>query len=148
MLFELLFAMTIAAILLALIAGFITLCIKVWQVGASVITVLVFLLAFAFLPHAHGLEYGAGNIDLDSRIVVENEDGTFSTELSFSFEMDGEIWLIPSIVDGELLSEDDAFNSFLKTGEYLGRFPTNEECNQYAEWLHLRQEAHYGLDRR
>jgi len=145
MLFELLSFVGLEAILLALIAGFITLCIKVWQVGASVITVTVFLLALVFLPSAHGLEYGAGNIDLDSRIVVENADGTFSTELSFSFEMDGEIWLIPSVVNGELLSEDDAFDHFLETGEYLGCFPTVEECDHYAEWLHLRQEAFYGL---
>lgn len=145
---EFAFCVLVAGIILGLIVGFITLCVRFWRVGASVITVVIFLLALIYLPpQAHGEYYGAGNIDLDARIVVENADGSFSTEISFSVEFDGLQYLLPTVVNGKVVSEDEAIKHFLSTGEYLGCFETVEECDHYAEWLHCRQEEFYGAGR-
>ena len=85
-----------------------------------------------------------GNIDLDNRPVLVWEDGSFSTELSISVEFDGLEVLIPTIVNGKLVSVEEAIEHFLETGEHLGMFSSIEECESYATELHLRQQEYYG----
>lgn len=85
-----------------------------------------------------------GNIDLDNRPVLVWEDGSFSTELSISVEFDGLEVLLPTIIDGKLVSVEDAIQHFLETGEHLGMFSSIEECEAFAVELHLRQQAFYG----
>ena len=41
------------------------------------------------------------------------------------------------------MSEDEAIDHFLKTGEYLGVFDSVEEAEEYAEMLHNRQDWYY-----
>ena len=84
--------------------------------------------------------YGKGNIDLNNRPIVKNEDGSISTVRSMSFEEDGKEILIPTVVNGKIVSEDEAIQHYYKTGEYLGKFDTVEEANAYAEQLHEEQE--------
>jgi hypothetical protein len=84
-----------------------------------------------------------GNIDIDKRAVVNNADGSISTEQSFSVGVDGKEVLIPRVVNGKVLSEDEAFAHYQKTGEHLGIFDTPENANAYAESLHERQGEHY-----
>lgn len=90
-------------------------------------------------------QYGRGNIDLNNRQVVWNPDGSFSTEQSFSFydEETGKEVLIPTVINGRIVSEDEAIDHYYKTGEYLGMFDTPEEADEYAEQLHQRQEWYY-----
>lgn len=114
---------------------------------AALAAMLVFVGAFVVTLPAFAEFYGAGNIDLDARIVVQNDDGSFSTEISFSAEFDGWQYLLPTVINGEVVSEDEAIKHFLSTGEYLGCFETVEECDHYAEWLHCRQEEFYGAGR-
>lgn len=83
-----------------------------------------------------------GNIDLDSRVPVENGDG-FSTELSFSVNIDGLEVLLPTIINGDVVSEEEAIEHFKETGEHLGMFVSPEAAEVYAHWLHLRQEQVY-----
>ena len=85
-----------------------------------------------------------GNINLDNRQVVANADGSVSTELSFSCEIDGLEVLLPTVVDGAIVSEDEAIEHFMSSGEHLGMFRTSEDAEVYAYWLHLRQEERYG----
>ena len=85
-----------------------------------------------------------GNIDLDNRQVVVNTDGSVSTELSFSCEIDGLEVLLPTVVNGEIVSEEEAIEHFLSSGEHLGMFRTPEDAEVYAYLLHLRQEERYG----
>ena len=85
-----------------------------------------------------------GNIDLDNRQVVVNPDGSVSTELSFSVEIDGLEVLLPTVVDGKIVSEDEAIDHFLASGEHLGMFNSPEDAEVYACWLHMRQEERYG----
>lgn len=87
--------------------------------------------------------WGRGNIDLNNRIPVQNPDDSISTEKSFSTEIDGEEILLPSIVDGQVISESDAIDHYLETGEYLGKFASVEEADAYAQMLHERQQWFY-----
>ena len=88
--------------------------------------------------------YGRGNIDLDNRKVVKNADGSISTERSFSVNIDGKETLLPTVINGKIVSEDEAIDHYYKTGEHLGRFDSVEEAEAYAEALHRRQEKKYG----
>lgn len=90
-------------------------------------------------------QYGRGNIDLNNRMVVMNSDGSISTEQSFSFydEDTGKEVLIPSVVNGRIVSEEEAIDHYYDTGEYLGMFDTPEEADEYAEMLHNRQDWYY-----
>ena len=89
-------------------------------------------------------KYGLGNIDLTNRPVVKNEDGSISTVRSISFQDDsGKEILIPTVVNGKVVSHDEAIQHYYKTGEYLGKFDTVEQANTYAEQLHKQQEKTY-----
>jgi hypothetical protein len=92
--------------------------------------------------HVSG-QYGRGNIDLNNRKVVRNKDGSVSTEKSFSVNIDGKETLLPTVIDGKVVSEDEAVEHYLKTGEHLGQFDTVEEADAYAEALHNRQDWYY-----
>ena len=93
--------------------------------------------------------YGKGNIDLYNRPVYKNLDGSVSTVRSMSFnDGNGEI-LIPTIAfhpeTGKpyLMSDDEAINRYYQTGEYLGKFKTIDEANDYAAKLHRQQDYLY-----
>lgn len=120
--------------------------------GQTVLAVLVvaamFVGMFIVTSPAFAEFYGKGNIDLDNRVVVENEDGTFSTEISITINVDSLEVLLPTIIDGRVVSDDEAIENFFETGEHLGMFANAEEAEAYAVWLHLRQEEHYGLSNR
>lgn len=135
----------VAIIALAAVALIGYLAYRYWEVAASLVFVAVLLVGFIFLPGALADPVVEGNIDLDSRIVVFNKDDTFSTEISFSVEIDGLEVLLPLIINGELVSEEEAIDHFLRTGEHLGMFSSVEECEQYAEELHLQQEEKYRI---
>lgn len=111
--------------------------------AAALIVVAILLIGFIFLPGALAEPVVEGNIDLNDRIVVFNDDGSFSTEISFSVEIDGLEVLLPLVVNGKLVSEEEAIDHFLRTGEHLGMFSSIEEAEQFAEELHLRQEEKY-----
>ena len=85
-----------------------------------------------------------GNIDLDNRTVVVNPNGSISTELSFSVEIDGLEVLLPTVVNGKIVSENEAIEHFFLSGEHLGMFRTPKDAEVYAYWLHMRQKERYG----
>jgi hypothetical protein len=86
----------------------------------------------------------AGNIDLEKRPVIQNKDGSVSTELSFSIGTDkGEV-LIPQIVNGKKVSKQEAIDHYKKTGEHLGIFKDPKSATAYAEKIHNRGQAFRG----
>ena len=88
--------------------------------------------------------WGQGNIDLNNRPLVHNPDGSFSTELSFSVEIDGKEVLLPSIIDGIVRTQNYAIQYYRNNGKYLGKFNTVAQADDYAERLHERQQWYYG----
>lgn len=93
-------------------------------------------------------KYGKGNIDLTDRDTgLYDSSGKLMTVKSISFEEDGQEILIPTIVkkNGKWveLSDDEAIDWYHKTGEYLGKFDSVSEANDYAQRLHLEQEKMY-----
>ena len=93
--------------------------------------------------------YGSGNIDLYSRPQYRNLDGSVSTVRSMSFnDGNGEI-LIPTVAFNQqgkpyVMSDDEAINRYYQTGEYLGKFKTVDQANEYADRLHRQQDHLYG----
>lgn len=98
-----------------------------------------------------------GNIDLNSRPVVRNPDGTVSSEYSVSFADDkGHEVLVPTVVGGKFLTPDGhkppegspeeeamqkrAWDHYLKTGQHMGIFDTPENADAYADVAHKRNE--------
>ena len=81
-----------------------------------------------------------GNIDLNDRIVFEWENGMVSTVLSKSFSIDGQVVLLPTIVNGRPVSDKEAVGHYFATGEHLGIFATQVEAKAYGDRLHLQQE--------
>lgn len=90
-----------------------------------------------------------GNIDLNSRPIVKNPDGTVSTVRSMSANFDGKEYLIPTVSDdGRVISDDEAIELFKKTGKHLGVFNRPDNATAYAERLHKSQERQYAPKRR
>lgn len=85
-----------------------------------------------------------GNIDLNSRPIVRNPDGSISTVRSMSVNIDGQEVLIPTVSDdGRVLSDQDAIAEYQRTGRHLGKFSSPEAATRYAEQLHQSQAAQY-----
>ena len=81
-----------------------------------------------------------GNIDLDSRPVVNNSDGSFSTVKSMSVNIDGKEVLIPTISpEGKELSPEQAVALYRQTGKHLGVYSSPEEATKAAKAISKRQ---------
>lgn len=92
--------------------------------------------------------YGKGNIDLTNRPLVKNDDGSVSTIRSISFSDGKNEILIPTVVNGRVVSDQEAIDHYYNTGEYLGKFKTIEEADNYAQKLHEQQEKLYSSNSR
>ena len=96
-----------------------------------------------------------GNINLTTRPIVKNDDGSESSEFSVSFEDDkGHEVLLPTVVDGKFLTADGkkpkpgspeekamfqkAWQHYEKTGEHLGIYDTPEHADAAAQAIHSR----------
>lgn len=93
-------------------------------------------------------KFGKGNIDLTDRPIYVNPDGKISTVDSIGIEVDGKHIVIPTIVKDEngkakRLTDNEAIEHYNKTGEYLGMFDNQKEADEYAQNLHIEQDAYY-----
>lgn len=85
----------------------------------------------------------SGNIDLENRPVVHNEDGSISTERSIVIEEDGEYVIIPTVVNGEIVSDDEAVQHYHETGEHHGKYKTVTEAVRKSEEISREQAKRY-----
>lgn len=84
-----------------------------------------------------------GNINLSNRKQVRLPDGSIATILSMSFDDGKNEVVIPAIdPDGKVLTEDQAKNLYIRTGQHLGKFPQGkwDDAETYAIWLHEQEE--------
>lgn len=84
-----------------------------------------------------------GNIDLNNRPVVPNPDGSVSTVRSISIGVNGKTVLIPTVVGGRVVSNDEAIQNFRQTGQHLGVFADEPSATAYAQQLSQQQAAQY-----
>jgi hypothetical protein len=84
-----------------------------------------------------------GNIDLSKRPIVRNADGSYSTVRSISIDQDGKSYLIPTVVNGRVVSDEEATKHFQQTGEHLGVFDNWKDADAYGETLHNQQATEY-----
>lgn len=85
-----------------------------------------------------------GNIDLKARKIATNADRSISTVRSMSFEEDGKEVVIPTVIDGKVVSDKEAIDQYHKTGEHLGKFDNPANADKFSEALHQAQAGFYG----
>lgn len=90
-----------------------------------------------------------GNIDLRNRQVVQNPDGSFSTEVATTVGFDDHVAVVPQIVKGKNVGFEGAVEHYKKTGEHMGRFKPGADMQaaDFANRTHLKQEKRYGRNR-
>lgn len=64
-----------------------------------------------------------------------------STTYSKSFGLGGHEVLLPTVVNGKFLTDQEAVARYHATGEHLGHFDTPEHADAYAQSLHESQQA-------
>ena len=93
-------------------------------------------------------QYGKGNIDLYHRPQYRYNDGAIATVESMSFYENGKEVLVPTIAFDKAgkavkLTDEQAIDRYHQTGEYLGKFDTVADADNYAEQLHRAQDYYY-----
>lgn len=81
-----------------------------------------------------------GNIDVSNRPIVRNPDGSVSTVRSIGVNIDGKEVLIPTVVNGRVVSNKEAIDHYIKTGEHLGVFDSPQASTAFAQRLHEQEE--------
>jgi len=84
-----------------------------------------------------------GNINLRTRPIVRNRDGSYSTVRSISISDGGRTILIPTVVGRRVVSNQEAIRTYRRTGQHLGVFSSEAAAERYARQLHEAQARQY-----
>ena len=79
----------------------------------------------------------------DNRPIIFNKDGSYSTEKNIVKEIDGVSYILPTIINGEEKTEDEAVQHFLKTGEHFGGYESDAKALKAEKEMHNKTEAAY-----
>ncbi len=85
-----------------------------------------------------------GNIDTANLPAVTNPDGSVSTVRTISINVDGREVLIPTVVNGRVVSNAEAIQEYRRTGRNFGSFPDVASADAAAEKLHQSEAARVG----
>jgi hypothetical protein len=88
-----------------------------------------------WLPPGLSAPYTVSPFDTNKFPPIINEDGSVSHIIIKSFGFDGQEVLIPTMADGKKLTDDEAKQRFLETGEHFGKFDSVEAANAFAKIL-------------
>jgi len=98
---------------------------------------------------AQGLLESGNILNLYNRPVTQSpagpkgiEPGNWSTTYSKSFNLNGKETLIPTVVNGKFLTDQEAIDRYKDTGQHLGKFDTPKNADKYSIALHNSQEAY------
>lgn len=81
-----------------------------------------------------------GNIDTTNLPAITNPDGSISTVRTISVNVDGNEVLIPTVIDGRVVSNSEAIQRYLRSGQHFGKYKSIGAADRAAERLH-NQEA-------
>ena len=85
-----------------------------------------------------------GNIDIHHRPIVHNPDGSISTVRTITVGIGpGRFVNIPTVVNGQVVSNDQAIVHYRKTGQHLGVFASEPAALTAAQQLHEQQAHQY-----
>jgi hypothetical protein len=100
--------------------------------------------ALYVIPGRHRGMVGIGNLNLNDRPIVRNPDGSISTVRTISIGVGGRELLIPTVVNGRVVSNNAAIQHYRRTGENLGAFRSPAAADLYSLLLHRMQARAYG----
>lgn len=78
-----------------------------------------------------------------NRPVINNPDGSYSTERNMVAGFDGVSYIIPTIVNGQELTRDQALEHFRKTGEHFGGYASDDDALNAEKAQHDITERYY-----
>jgi hypothetical protein len=93
--------------------------------------------------YAEGGPVVPGNIDLHNRPVVRNADDSISTVLSITVGFGDKTYVLPRVVGGKVVSNQEAIDHFRQTGEHLGAYDKQKDAEDYSQRLHEEQAKEY-----
>ena len=93
--------------------------------------------------YAEGGPVVPGNIDLHNRPVVRNPDDSISTVLSITVGFGDKTYVLPRVVGGKVVSNQEAIDHFRQTGEHLGAYDKQKDAEDYSQRLHEEQAKEY-----
>lgn len=77
-----------------------------------------------------------GNINTSQLPATNNPDGSHSTVRTIGVEQNGREYNIPTVIDGKVVSNEEAIAAFQKTGRHLGAFRNAQDAERAAVGLH------------
>jgi hypothetical protein len=84
-----------------------------------------------------------GNLDLAHRPVAHNPDGSISTVRSITVGIGNKQVLLPTVIGGKVVSDQQAIKNYRRTSQNLGTFANDPAAERYAQLLHILQAAAY-----
>jgi hypothetical protein len=93
-------------------------------------------------PAFHPAQSRVGNIDdINQSGLIPQQDGSIRVASPVTYEQDGKVYLLPTVVNGQQVSPQEAIDQFKRTGRFYGEFTTHEAAARFARQLTTSQAA-------